>query len=158
MITLGEAAAWYRQAADTIEDELGEVVVTVTALAVERAKGYIGHEQDEWAPLSGATIEGFRNAYGFRIPGKRELGYSPPDYEPLLRSGQMRESIEGVADGLTGIIGSADKVMLYQEMGTPNARYPIPPRPVLALALMNSVPDIIEGCGEVAVKILVPEV
>jgi hypothetical protein len=48
--------------------------------------------------------------------------------------------------------------MLYQEMGTPNARYPIPPRPVLALALMNSVPDIIEGCGEVAVKILVPEV
>ena len=158
MITLGEAAAWYRQAADTIEDELGEVVVTVTALAVERAKGYIGHEQDEWAPLSGATIEGFRHAYGFRIPGKRELGYSPPDYEPLLRSGQMRESIEGVAEGLTGIIGSAHKVMLYQEMGTPNARYPIPPRPVLALALMNSVPDIIEGCGEVAVKILVPEV
>jgi len=127
MITLGEAAAWYRQAADTIEDELGEVVVTVTALAVERAKGYIGHEQDEWAPLSGATIEGFRHEYGFWIPGKRELGYSPPDYEPLLRSGQMRESIEGVADGLTGIIGSADKVMLYQEMGTPNARYPIPP-------------------------------
>jgi hypothetical protein len=158
MITLGEAAAWYRQAADTVEAELGALVVTVTATAVERAKGYIGHEQDEWAPLSGATIEGFRHAYGFWIPGKRELGYSPPDYEPLLRSGQMRDSIEGVADGLTGIIGSADKVMLYQEMGTANALYPIPPRPVLALALMNSVPDIVDGCGEVAVKILVPEV
>ena len=88
MITLGEAAAWYRQAADTVEAELGALVVTITATAVERAKSYIGHEQDEWAPLSGATIEGFRHAYGFWIPGKRELGYSPPDYEPLLRSGQ----------------------------------------------------------------------
>ena len=86
MITLGEAAEWYRQAAGTVEEALGEVV-TITATAVERAKGYIGNQQDEWALLSNATIEGFRHAYGFWIPGKRELGYSPPDYEPLLRSG-----------------------------------------------------------------------
>ena len=158
MITLGEAAEWYRRAADSVEVELGELVVTITATAVERAKGYIGREQDDWAPLSDATIEGFRHAYGFWIPGKRELGYSPPDYEPLLRTGQMRDSIEGATDGLTGIVGSADKVMLFQELGTPGARYPIPPRPVLALAMMNSVPDIVEGCGEVAVKVLVPKV
>lgn len=156
MITFGEAAEFYRQAARQVEVDLHEVVVNVAASASERAKGYIGHLQPEWAPLSDATIEGFMHPAGFWITGKRDLGFAGPDYEPLERSGQMRDSIEPFADGLTGGVVSDDKVMLFQEMGTPGAQFPIPPRPVLALALMHGVPDIVELCGQVAVRALVP--
>ena len=156
MITFGEAAEYYRQAADLIEEDLHAVVVAVAARAAERAQGYIGHLQPEWAPLSDATIEGFWHPAGFWITGKRELGFEGPDYEPLLRSGQMEQSIQPVADGLTGGVVSDDKVMLFQEMGTPGARFPIPPRPVLALGLMHSIPDLVEECGQVAMRALVP--
>lgn len=157
MLTLGQVAAHYRAMAEGgLEAELETVVVTVTARAVEKAKSYIGHQQDGWAPLSEATVEGFRHELGFWIRGKRELGFNPPDFEPLHRTGQLEESISGVTEGLTGIIGSPDKVALWQEMGTHDARYPIPPRPFLARALMMSTPDILDLCEEAAAKIMTP--
>ncbi len=155
MITFGEAAEFYRQAADLIEEDLHAVVVTVAARAAERARA-TSATCNPLGPLSDATVEGFWHPAGFWITGKRELGFEGPDYEPLRRSGQMEQSIEPVADGLAGGVVSDDKVMLFQEMGTPGARFPIPPRPVLALGLMHSIPDLVEECGQVAVRALVP--
>lgn len=157
MITFAQAAMHYRAMADGgLEEQLEEVVGVVIGRAVVRAKSYIGHQQESWPELSSATIEGFRHELGFWIKGKRELGFAAPDFQPLERSGQMRESYEGVTEGLVGVLGSDDKVALYQEMGTPDARYPIPARPVCALALMEATPDILDLCDEVAAKTMIP--
>lgn len=157
MISFGQVAAHYQAMANGgLHEQLEEVVVAVTGRAVVRAKSYIGNQQDSWAPLAPATIEGFRHELGFWIKGKRELGFAGPDYEPLHRSGQLEDSISGVTEGLTGVVGSPDQVALYQEMGTHNARYPIPPRPFLALAMMHSTPDALELCNEVAAKVMIP--
>jgi hypothetical protein len=143
MFSCGQVAAHLEtMARGGLNEQLEEMVGVVIGRSVERAKGYIGHQQESWPELSSATIEGFHHELGFWIKGKRELGFSGPDYQPLERSGQLRESYSGFAEGLMGVLGSDDRVALYQEMGTPNARYPIPPRPVCALAIMESVPDV----------------
>lgn len=157
MLTLAEAAAFFRASAARVEPELSGVVESIAVLATSRAKSYIGHQQDDWEPLHEATIEGFVHAYGFYIPGKAELGFAPPDYQPLERTGEMGDSIEPLAEGLTGGVVSDDKVMLYQEMGTPNALYPIPPRPTLAKGLQESLPELREALEQVATSLLVPE-
>lgn len=157
MMTCGELGEHFRLAALRCEPMLSEVVVSVIASSVVRAKSYIGTQQDGWEALHEATIEGFRHWTGFWIEGKRDLGYgAPSEWDPLLRTGQMRDSIDGVAEGLIGEVGSPDKIALYQEMGTPEAIYPIEPRPFLARSLMMAVPEIEALCEEVAVKLLVP--
>lgn len=156
MMSFRQFAEHMERAAEMVPEAIAGVVVEVTALAEARAKEMIGTYQPGWEPLSEATLEGFHHEYGFFIPGKIELGYAPPD-NPLLRTGGMRDSITSEADGNTGIIGSDDKVMLWQEMGTPDAIYPIPPRPVLAKAMMDSVPDIERLSGEAMVRLLTPE-
>jgi hypothetical protein len=45
-----------------------------------------GRQHEEWAPLSESTIRG-EQAHGFKKPA------------PLLRTGEMRDSIEYVVDG-----------------------------------------------------------
>lgn len=82
-------------------------------------------------PLSDATLSGFVHALGFYIPGKLE---SYPE-DPLRRTGAMQDSIEAAHDRNNAKVGSDDDIMLFQEMGTPGALYPIPPRSVLGRAL-----------------------
>lgn len=155
MITLAQAAAHFLGAAARCEEELVGVVTTVTEVAAANARGFVGHEQDDWAPLSSATVEGFRHELGFWVMGKRELGYG--GYEnPLERTGSLRDSIETEVDGLVGIVGSNQKAALYQEMGTAFARYPIPPRPFLAKGMMHAVEMTEELIGEVVLSLLIP--
>lgn len=59
---------------------------------------------------------------------KARLGY--PADAPLLRTGDMRDSIETEHNALEAIIGSKDPVAKYQELGTNR----IPPRPFLGPA------------------------
>lgn len=159
MITLFEAAAFYRASAARCEGELGLVVLEVIEEAANLARGFIGTPQTgwpmAWAPLSGGTVEGFRHRSGRWIPGKEELGYG--GYErPLLREGDMRDSIEVNALGLFGEVGSNSKVALWDELGTPGAEYPIPPRPFLAKGMMDASYLIEELAGEVAMGLLIP--
>lgn len=159
MFSCEEVAAYYRMAAARSEIVLSEIVVAVIASSTVKAKTYIGTQQDGWEPLSSATIEGFRHNSGRWIEGKEVLGFgSPPDFDPLLRSGLLRESIEGVVEGLIGIVGSNEKRALWQELGTDGADYPISPRPFLAKALQATVPEIEVLCEEAAVNLLVPKV
>lgn len=161
MITLTEAAAYYRASAERCEAELSTIVVTVIERAGELARGYIGQQQNgwpmAWSPLSSATVEGFRHRRGFWVPGKESLGYGGYD-SPMLRTGNMRDSIETNVVELFGEVGSNDKKALFQEMGTPGADYPIPPRPFLAKGLMDASYQIEELAGEVAFDLLLPKV
>jgi phage gpG-like protein len=101
------------------------------------AKAEIGIDQDQpigpfpsWDPLSDATLYGFHHAAGFWIPGKVDLGYSPPD-NSLLREGDLQDSIEVTVREGEAEIGSNSDIAIYQELGTPDALYPIPPRSFL---------------------------
>lgn len=159
MLTLAEAAEFFFASAARVEEECAVVVATVIEDAAVRARGYIGQEQPgwpmAWAPLSGGTVEGFRHHSGRWIPGKDELGFG--GYEsPLLRTGNMRDSIEVNVVGIWGEVGSNDKKALYQEMGTPGADYPIPPRPFLAKGLMDASYQIEELVEAACASLLVP--
>jgi HK97 gp10 family phage protein len=98
---------------------------TMASVAVE-AKAYIGHEMPLWPPLAESTIR-----------DKEQAGFPTP--APLLRTGEMRASIEFEVDAgtLTGAVGSHDMVALYQEIGTSK----IPPRPFLKTAMLASQPQ-----------------
>ena len=94
-----------------------------------------------WAPLADATIA-----------DKAGMGFGPPEYEPLRRTGQLEASIEGVAEGLTGAVVSNDQVMVYHEFGTPK----MPPRVVLARAVAITQPIFAKELAKIAVSLLKP--
>ncbi len=160
-MTPEEAAEFLRGAAARVHEELVGVAEVVTQGAQLLAVGYLGHQQASWLPLSSATIFGFRHAAGFWIKGKAELGFAGPDYDPLLRTGELGQSYETeVSDEaglIVGALGSRDKVALYQEMGTPNARYPIPARPALALGMQEMIPVAEELLEETLIALLTPD-
>jgi hypothetical protein len=101
-----------------------------------RAKEKIGEYQgaagpfSAWAPLAQATID-----------DRVASGYSPD--QPLLREGDMRDSIEHKVSGHEGHVGSDSDVALYQELGTSS----IPPRSFLGGAAFELAPKIVEETG-----------
>ena len=137
MLSCKQMAEKLEWAAVRAKNEIDIPTLTLMEEISVEAKSYIGHDQDEWAPLAKTTIEGWM---GF--PGKIELGYAPPD-NPLLREGTMRESIEAAAQktnyGAEGVVGSKSLIALWQEMGTvKNGAQSIPPRPFMAMAMGRS--------------------
>src|ERR1700694_5982604 len=113
-------------------DKVGELASTMAA-------AYIGHYQGNWAPLAESTIKE-KAAAGFAVP------------DPLLRTGEMRDSIKHEVDPimLEVVVGSNDKRALFQELGTSR----IPPRSFLGLAMRNSMPFAAETFGKIAAAIL----
>lgn len=105
------------------------------------AKGRIGHEQDAvgpfpaWAPLEDSTEA-----------EKARLGY--PVDAPLLRTGDLRDSIEHEVSGLEAVIGSKSEIAEYQEFGTRT----IPPRPFIGPAAFNNKPAIEKILGTAMVE------
>lgn len=63
---------------------------------------------------------------------RERLGFTPND--PLLRTGEMRDSIGLTLTEDKVVVGSDSPIAADQEMGTPGARRPIPPRPFLGPA------------------------
>lgn len=110
----------------------------VGEMVTHEAQDMIGEYQKaagpfpEWAELSEATLQGGVSPEGHRYPGKVELGYAPPD-NPLLRTGQMRGSIEWSASASEVVVGSHDPIAAFQEFGT----HKIPPRPFIGLAMFR---------------------
>jgi hypothetical protein len=105
------------------------------------AKSEIGVYQESvgpfpaWAPLADSTEE-----------EKARLGY--PTDAPLLRTGDMRESITHERDGLEGVVGSDSDILVYQELGTEK----IPPRPVMGPAAFTNKKHIERIIGHAAVS------
>lgn len=123
-------------------------VATVVALqaATERigahvekvAKAEFGHYQSAIGPFP-AWEELAESTKDDRV----RQGYTEND--PLLRSGDLRDSISHHSEPLEAVIGSPDPVLGYQEFGTSK----IPPRPVLGPAARKS-KEFIEGVVGVA--------
>ncbi|QEL18714.1 phage virion morphogenesis protein [Limnoglobus roseus] len=128
-----------------------------TRIVQKRAKEKIGEYQDQagpfvaWAELAESTLHG-GYANGIRFPGKIELGYATEeDHKPLLRTGEMRDSIERKVTGNEGHVGSNSDIMVYQELGTAH----IPPRSTLGGALVEKLDEVLTTVGEHAVASLV---
>lgn len=123
MLTIGELALFLESRVVNARHGLVEITQHLMEHAAVEAKAVIGHELDQWPPLAASTIA-----------EKQRLGYvnqiSPTD--PLLRTGDMRESVDAAAEatsyGAKGVIGSRLKEALWQELGTAK----IPSRPFLA--------------------------
>lgn len=111
------------------------------AVGIENtAKKKIGHYQAEsgpfpkWEELAESTKADRLNK-----------GYDPD--EPLLRKGDLRDSIHHEVSGLEAVIGSKSEIAAYQEFGTKN----IPPRPFIGPAAFENKEKIERILGEAAV-------
>ena len=142
MIEFGSIEAFIRhleKMAAAVERATPTGLEAAASLVEKAAKAEIGTYQEatgpfnDWVPLSQATLEGFYAEGIGRVPGKIELGFAPPD-NPLLRTGELRDSYEHTVQGHEASIGSNLDIAVWQELGTPNARFPIPPRSVLGAA------------------------
>jgi hypothetical protein len=99
-----------------------KIVKRACEMVEKRAKASIGQTHPGiWAPLLAATITD-KQRHGFPTP------------KPLLRTGELRDSIEHVVHGLEGAVGSNDPVAVFQELGTSR----IPPRSFLVSSAIAS--------------------
>jgi hypothetical protein len=101
----------------------GPMIVEKACKIVQaKAKAAIGREHAEWPKLAESTLAD-KEHHGFPTP------------KPLLRTGEMRDSIEYTVHGLEGSVGSNDPVAVYQELGTSRG---LPPRSFLRSAAIAS--------------------
>ncbi|WP_407146235.1 hypothetical protein [Bradyrhizobium sp. ORS 86] len=140
MISFEEFERQLASAVRTVKPRLAIGLDKVGHLAESLAAEYPGHQQPGWAPLAAATIRD-KQAKGFPVPS------------PLKRTGEMAASYRKEVDvaELALVIGSTEKIALWQEMGTSRG---IPPRPVCAKALSNSLPYARDVFGETAIALL----
>lgn len=107
----------------------------------ETAKEEIGVYQpaygpfDAWAPLAESTKA-----------DRVRSGYT--EDEPLLRSGELRDSIESEVFGLAAIVGTKSQIGFWQEVGTDS----IPPRPFIGPAYVRKIDPLLEAIGRAISK------
>lgn len=142
-MTLEQLSKMLEEASLRCEAELQLDLLKIGEMTKTMATEYIGHEMNEWPALAASTVK-----------EKEKLGYvnQVSATDPLLREGDMRDSIQVEQADLVVAVGSADKVALYQEMGTKH----MPPRPFLGLAMRNSILEALDLLGETAKRLLSP--
>ena len=109
-------------------EKIEETALEKCAVLIEKdAKSQIGFYQQEvgpfqnWAELADSTEA-----------DKVRKGYETD--APLLRQGDLRDSIEHEVVGKEAVIGSKSDIAEYQEFGTPT----IPPRPFIGPAAFRN--------------------
>lgn len=143
-MTLAQAVGFFARLPGAVHHQLERGGVKAAASIAGRARSKIGVMQPSWAPLSPRTLE-----------DKARLGYSG-DGSPLLRTGEMRDSIGSRTTGdLKYSIGSDYKVsgtevplLQLHELGTKN----MPPRPVLGPAAIEQRREVQEILGDALLK------
>lgn len=142
-----EAIVKMAEIAIAVELETRKALEEAAKVVEKEAKAVIGDYQPEagpfaaWAQLADSTLA-----------EKEKLGYSPPD-NPLLREGNLRDSIGHVVDGHEAAVGSNEDVAVYQELGTKS----IPPRSFLGAAAVHKEAEVVEIIGAGFVSGLVGE-
>ena len=120
--------------AEAIETE--HMLTTAAEVIEKEAKAEIGHYQSAagpfaaWAELADST-KNDRVSKGF------------PENDPLLRTGEMRDSIEHTVRGREAHVGSDNDKAVWQELGTGH----IPPRSFLGGAAFRKAPEVAEKIG-----------
>lgn len=115
----------------------------------EKAKERFGHYQDGWNPAMvselGIKASTAKSDYPSLQPSTQQervrLGYTSDD--PLLRDGTLRDSIEYQVYDKRACIGSNNKIMVWQELGTVGGTH-IPPRPVIFLTAFENGKEAVE--------------
>lgn len=132
--SFGELARLLERKADQMPVTLLAASESGAVLVEQSAKAKIGEYQDavgpfpQWAPLAEATRA-----------DKQRKGFADPGHDnPLLRTGEMRDSISHHATALGFVVGSTSDIAAYQEFGTRT----IPPRPFLGPAIFQAEPEI----------------
>jgi HK97 gp10 family phage protein len=113
---LMRTAAIGEEVSHHITEEAAEIIRDDAKVRLGIYQDHIG-PFNEWAPLADSTVADRVNK-----------GYRPND--PLVREGDLRDSIEVTQKGREAVVGSASDIALYQEQGTEH----IPPRPFLGPA------------------------
>ncbi|HEY1504108.1 MAG TPA: hypothetical protein VGF92_07400 [Stellaceae bacterium] len=127
-----------------VKPGIAGAVKEIGTAATEIAREKIGHYQAEtgpfpsWPALADSTIA-----------EKTRLGYAPPD-NPLLRSGELRDTISFYTDGFSVIVGSRDPVARWQELGTDR----IPPRPLIGPAMFDVIPLARQALGKALTAVM----
>lgn len=117
-----------------IATELEVVFRVIVKEIKETAKEEIGVYQpavgpfDAWAPLATSTKA-----------DRVRQGYTEDD--PLLRSGELRNSIESEVVGLAAIVGTKSQIGFWQEIGTDR----IPPRPFIGPAYVRKIDPLMKS-------------
>lgn len=112
------------------------------AVSIEStAKAEIGQYQSAVAPFAG-WVELADSTKTDRV----SKGFTQNN--PLLRSGELRDSISHEIDALEAVVGSDSDIMVYQELGTER----IPPRAVLGPAAIRNKNLIIRTLGHAAAE------
>jgi hypothetical protein len=110
-------------------------LVAIAPQIVETAQTKIGVYQDGWPPLASSTQKDREN-----------LGFSPDD--PLLRSGDLRNSYNAIVTDHHITVGSSDTKAEYVEIGTAT----IPPRPVTLPSVYENLDELKEKLGQATVQ------
>ncbi len=151
VFSLFDIAAEFEVMSLAIVEEQQESLEKSAKVVEDRAKEIIGHYQadtgpfDQWRPLAADTLA-----------EKERLGYAPPD-NPLLRTGEMRDSIEHTVEARRALVGSNNDIAVYQELGThgPNPGpdgYHVPPRSFLGAAAFQKEAEVAELLGDITLE------
>jgi hypothetical protein len=97
------------------------IVEKACQIVQKKAKAAIGKDHEMWPQLAESTIAD-KQRHGFPTP------------KPLLRTGELRDSIQYTVHGLEGCVGSDSPIAVYQELGTSR----IPPRSFLVSSAISS--------------------
>jgi hypothetical protein len=98
-----------------------KIVERACQIIQKKAKAAIGKDHEMWPALAPSTIA-----------DKQQHGFPTP--KPLLRTGELRDSIQYVVHGVEGAVGSDLDLAVYQELGTSR----IPPRSFLVSSAISS--------------------
>ena len=98
-----------------------KIIKRACEIVEKKAKAAIAREHEMWPDLAPSTIA-----------DKQAHGYATP--KPLLRTGEMRDSITHTVDGNQGCVGSDSEIAFWQELGTRH----IPPRSFLVSSAISS--------------------
>ncbi len=119
-------------------DKSGTVILEKAARVVrDESRSWIGDEHSEWPALAPATIAD-ETAKGFPAP------------KPLLRTGELRDSIEYTVGETEAAVGSNSDKAVWHELGTSR----VPPRSSLRAAAMAVEPRIHRMAAATAVAVL----
>jgi phage gpG-like protein len=91
------------------------------------AREKFGHYQPEVGPF-----EAWQELAEFTKQDRVAKGFAEND--PLLRTGELRDSIGRAVRGFEAVIGSTSDISVYQELGTNR----MPPRPFLGPAVIQN--------------------
>lgn len=122
-----------------------ELTAKSAEMIARDAKAKLGEYQDRSGPFN-AWDELAESTKDDRV----NQGF--PENEPLLRTGDLRDSIDTQVRGNEAVVGSDSLIALWQETGTERNGLPhIPPRPFLGAAAFESKRKIAALCGNTVI-------